>query len=51
MVLKASYWIGSGNAKGAPRLSLGLLHVAWICNVTHDVLGGHPKDIYVHGVV
>ena len=22
----------------------------WICNVTHDVLGGHPRSIYIHGV-
>lgn len=22
----------------------------WICNVTHDVLGEHPKDIYVQSV-
>ncbi len=22
----------------------------WICNVTHDVLGEHPKSIYIHEV-
>jgi hypothetical protein len=22
----------------------------WICNVTHDVFGEHPKEIYVYGV-
>ena len=22
----------------------------WICNVTHDVLGEHPRAIYVHDV-
>ena len=22
----------------------------WICNVTHDVLGEHPKDIYVQSI-
>lgn len=20
----------------------------WICNVTHDVLGEHPRSIYIH---
>ena len=23
----------------------------WICNVTHDVLGEHPKSIYIHNIV
>ena len=22
----------------------------WICNVTHDVLGGHPESIYIHEI-
>lgn len=22
----------------------------WICYVTNDVLGGHPKSIYVHDI-
>ena len=22
----------------------------WICNVTHDVLGEHPKSIYIHNI-
>lgn len=22
----------------------------WICNVTHDVLGEHPRSIYIHGI-
>lgn len=22
----------------------------WICNVTHDVLGEHPKSIYIHEI-
>ena len=22
----------------------------WICNVTHDVLGEHPKSIYIHKI-
>lgn len=22
----------------------------WICNVTHDVLGEHPKSIYIHDI-
>jgi len=22
----------------------------WICNVTHDVLGEHPRSIYIHEV-
>ena len=22
----------------------------WICNVTHDVLGEHPKSIYIHRI-
>ena len=22
----------------------------WICNVTHDVLGGHPRSIYIHEI-
>jgi len=22
----------------------------WICNVTHDVLGEHPRSIYIHNV-
>ena len=22
----------------------------WICNVTHDVLGDHPKAIYIHEI-
>ena len=22
----------------------------WICNVTHDVLGEHPRCIYIHGI-
>ena len=22
----------------------------WICNVTHDVLGEHPKTIYIHEI-
>ena len=22
----------------------------WICNVTHDVLGEHPKSIYIHSI-
>jgi hypothetical protein len=25
--------------------------LAWICNVTHDVLGEHPKRIYINSVV
>ena len=24
--------------------------LAWICNVTHDVLGEHPKTIYINNV-
>ena len=23
----------------------------WICNVTHDVLGEHPKSIYIHQII
>ncbi len=23
----------------------------WICNVTHDVLGEHPRSIYIHAIV
>ena len=22
----------------------------WICNVTHDVLGEHPRSIYIHEI-
>jgi len=22
----------------------------WICNVTHDVLGEHPRSIYIHDI-
>lgn len=22
----------------------------WICNVTHDVLGEHPRDIYIQSI-
>ena len=22
----------------------------WICNVTHDVLSGHPRSIYIHEI-
>lgn len=22
----------------------------WICNVTHDVLGEHPRSIYIHAI-
>ena len=22
----------------------------WICNVTHDVFGEHPRQIFVHGI-
>ena len=22
----------------------------WICNVTHDVLGDHPRSIYIHEI-
>ena len=22
----------------------------WICNVTHDVLGEHPRSIYIHSI-
>jgi hypothetical protein len=25
--------------------------VMWLCNVTHDVLGEHPKEIYIHSIV
>ena len=25
-------------------------NVAWICNVTHDVFGEHPKEIYIIGI-
>lgn len=27
----------------------GFEHEIWICNVTHDVFGEHPEDIYVIG--
>ena len=26
------------------------LKIIWICNVTHDVLGEHPKKIYIYSV-
>lgn len=22
----------------------------WICNVTHDVMGEHPRSIYIHNI-
>ena len=25
----------------------GYNHEIWICNVTHDIFGDHPKDIYL----
>ena len=34
----------------APRLFFAVLPVAWLCNVTHDVFGEHPKDIYIHTI-
>ena len=30
---------------------LGIIdHEIWICNVTHDVFGEHPKDIYITNI-
>lgn len=28
----------------------GKLTEIWICNVTHDVFGEHPEDIYVYNI-
>ena len=28
----------------------GILSEIWICNVTHDVFGEHPEDIYIYGI-
>lgn len=30
-------------------INLGVQHL-WICNVTHDVFGEHPKDIYIQEI-
>ena len=46
----ATYWASAGDAPDAPRLSFAVLPVAWLCNVTHDVFGEHPKDIYIHTI-
>jgi hypothetical protein len=37
----ATYEVG-GSMFGVARL--------WICNVTHDVLGEHPRDIYIQEI-
>lgn len=37
----ATYTV-NGISLGVPKL--------WICNVTHDVLGEHPKDIYIQDI-
>lgn len=28
-----------------------MVRPAWLCNVTHTVLGEHPKTIYIHSIV
>lgn len=27
-----------------------MVRPAWLCNVTHTVLGEHPKTIYIHSI-
>ncbi len=46
----ATYWASSGNAPEAPRIAFAAVPLAWLCNVTHTVFGGHPRDIYVHDI-
>ena len=46
----ATYWASSGDAPDAPRISFATIPVAWLCNVTHDVFGEHPRDIYIHAI-
>ena len=46
----ATYWASSGDASDAPRLSFAAIPIAWLCNVTHDVFGEHPRDIYIHAI-
>ena len=35
--------------KGSKNGMLGFN--VWLCNVTHDALGGHPKDFYITSIV
>ena len=37
------------NSRYRVESQLGTL-LAWICNVTHDVLGEHPMTIYINSI-
>ena len=45
-MLNHNQWGATYSVNG---VNLGV-QTLWICNVTHDVLGGHPKDIYIQSI-
>lgn len=45
-MLNHNQWGATYSVNG---VDLGVLTL-WICNVTHDVLGEHPRDIYIQSI-
>lgn len=45
----ATYSVTPSDAakSAASAANIPIVPKAWICNVTHDVLGGHPTSIYI----